>query len=181
LHYCFTSPTKEDRVPKLVSASLRIHRSQGGFLLPSVTAHNQPFVRVYRFPTVILEDNGKTPGISRFGLADLALPALLAINITHTLTVQPVNADVLLSGPLLGLNQPGGPVDADDETSGDLRVQSSGMSGFLHPQDPLDPGHDFVRTRVSRFVEIENPAFDVLGKGTLQFGKQTFMKRCENN
>ena len=64
LHYCFTSPTKEDRVPKLVSASLRIHGSRGGFLLPSVTAPYQPFVRVYRFPTVTPPVPGKTSGTS---------------------------------------------------------------------------------------------------------------------
>jgi hypothetical protein len=52
------------QLPKLATASLHIHRSQGGFLLPSVTTHNQPVVRVYRFPTVILADPGKTPRIS---------------------------------------------------------------------------------------------------------------------
>ena len=84
------------------------------------------------------------------------------------LTVQPVNADVFLSGTLLGLDEPGGPVNADDEASGDLRIQSSGMSGLLHAKDPLDPGHDFVRARICRFVEVENSAFDVLGQRALE-------------
>ncbi len=64
LHCYFTSPTKEDRVPKLATASSCIHGSRGPFcclLLPLTTL---PFVRVYRFSTVILADPGMMPSIS---------------------------------------------------------------------------------------------------------------------
>ncbi len=64
LHYCFYKAQLKRIVPKLVSASLRIHGSRGGFLLPSVTAHYQPFFRVYRFPTVTPPVPGKTSGTS---------------------------------------------------------------------------------------------------------------------
>ena len=83
-------------------------------------------------------------------------------------TVQSVNADVFLSCALLRLDQPGGSVDANDQTSGNLWIQSSGMAGLLHAEDPLDPGDNFVRARISRFVEIENAAFDVFGEGALK-------------
>ena len=83
LHYCFTSPTKEDRVPKLVSASLRIHGSWGGFLLPSVTAHNQPFCPSISIPYCDPSRSRQDAQYKPASSANLALPALLANIIMH--------------------------------------------------------------------------------------------------
>ena len=83
--YCFTSPTKEDLISKLVSASLRIHGSRGGFLLLSVAAHNQPFVRVLYIDSLLWPRQfpARSPEQAwQFG--QLVLPARLAIIITNT-------------------------------------------------------------------------------------------------
>ena len=86
--------------------------------------------------------------------------------------MQSVNADVFLSSALLRFDQPGGPVDANDEAAGDLRVEGSGVTGLLHTKNPLNPGDNLVGTRIGRLVEIENSAFDVLRKWTLHFIKK---------
>lgn len=85
--------------------------------------------------------------------------------------MEPVNADVFLSGALLRLDKPGGPVDADDEASRHLGVKSSGVAGFFDAENPLDPSDHLVRARVCRLVEVENAALDVLRQRALQRGR----------
>ena len=85
--------------------------------------------------------------------------------------MEPVNADVFLSGALLRLDKPGGPVDADDEASRHLGVKSSGVAGFFDAENPLDPSDHFVRARVCRLVEVEDAALDVLRQRPLQRGR----------
>jgi hypothetical protein len=81
-----------------------------------------------------------------------------------------VDANVFFSSTLLRFDQPGGPVNANDETSCYFGVKSSGMSGFLDAENPLDPGNNLVRTGVCGFVEVEDPALDVLREGALERG-----------
>jgi hypothetical protein len=84
------------------------------------------------------------------------------------LTVQPVNADVFLSGPLLRLDQSGRPVDANDEASCHLGIKGARVTSFFDAENPLDPCHDLVRAGIGRLVQIENAALDVFRKGSLK-------------
>lgn len=77
------------------------------------------------------------------------------------LVVQADDADILLSGALLGLDQAGGTVDADDETASDLGVEGAAVAGLLDAQDTLDPGDDLVRRGVRGLVEVDDTAGNV--------------------
>lgn len=59
--------------------------------------------------------------------------------------VQAQDTDVLLSGRLLGFDETGCAVDADDQDTGDHRVEGARMACFLAAEDALDPCDDFVR------------------------------------
>jgi hypothetical protein len=85
------------------------------------------------------------------------------------LTMQSVNANVFFSCPLLGFNQSGCSVDAHDQTTGNLRIKGSRVTGLLYSKNPFNPSDNFVRARIGRFVEIENSAFNVLRQRPLQF------------
>lgn len=95
------------------------------------------------------------------------------------LVVKTDHAHVLLSGALLGLDETGGAVNADDQTSRDLGIQSSRVSSLLNPiplsarlylrvgggrvvpQDALNPGDNFVRGRVRRLVEVNDAGANI--------------------
>ncbi|KAK9089615.1 hypothetical protein Scep_028697 [Stephania cephalantha] len=79
--------------------------------------------------------------------------------------VEPGDANVLLSGALLGLDEAGGAVDADDEVSGDFGVEGAAVAGLVDAEDALDPGDDFVGGGVGGLVEVEDAVFDVLAEG----------------
>jgi len=66
------------------------------------------------------------------------------------------NGDVLFTSRLLGLNESSGVVDADDEASSNLRVQSSGVTSLLNLQDFLDPGNDLMGRGVGWLVEVDD-------------------------
>ena len=71
------------------------------------------------------------------------------------------DADILLSGTLLRLYQTSGTVNADDETAGNLGVESAGVTGSLNPKNTLDPSDNFVGRRVGGLVEVDDTAGDV--------------------
>jgi hypothetical protein len=50
---------------------------------------------------------------------------------TGDLVVKANDTDILLTGTLLGLNQTGGTVNADDQTSGDLGIKGTTVTGLL--------------------------------------------------
>lgn len=50
---------------------------------------------------------------------------------TRDLVVEADNTDILLTGTLLRLNQAGGTVNADDQTAGDLGVQSTTVTSLF--------------------------------------------------
>jgi hypothetical protein len=52
---------------------------------------------------------------------------------TGNLVMKTNDADVFLSGTLLGLDQAGSTVNADDQATGDLRVKSSTVTSLLRP------------------------------------------------
>ena len=84
--------------------------------------------------------------------------------------VEAGDADVLLAGALLGLDEASGAVDADDEVAGDLGVEGAGVAGLFDAEEALDPGDDLVGGRVGGLVEVEDAVFEVLGEGALQGG-----------
>jgi hypothetical protein len=53
------------------------------------------------------------------------------------LVVQAYDADVLLSSSLLGLDETGGSVDADNQTTGDLGIESTTVASLLNPLQQL--------------------------------------------
>jgi hypothetical protein len=75
--------------------------------------------------------------------------------------VQSDDADVLLSGTLLRLDETGGTVDADNQTTSDLGIKGARVTGPLNAEDTLDPCDDFVRRRVGGLVEVDDTAGDV--------------------
>ena len=72
--------------------------------------------------------------------------------------MQTEDADVLLAGILLRLDQASGTLDANDQTAGDLGVQRSAVAGLVHTQDSFDPGNDFVGRGVGRLVQVDEAA-----------------------
>lgn len=87
---------------------------------------------------------------------------------TRELVVQSDDTDILLTGTLLGLDQAGGAVDADNQTSSDLGIEGTGVTSTLATENALDPGDDFVRRRVGRLVEVDHTTGDVLLEITLE-------------
>lgn len=51
---------------------------------------------------------------------------------------------VIITCTLLGLDQPGGSVNADDKAARDLRVKRAAVTSLLDSKDPPDPRHDLV-------------------------------------
>lgn len=111
---------------------------------------------------------------------------------TGDLVVETDHANVLLTGTLLRLDQTGGAVNADDQTSSDLRIKGTTVTSLLGsvkklaisiifkplgksnndlPEDPLHPSHDFVTGRVRRLVEVDDTGTDVGLQVTAQRGR----------
>ena len=94
--------------------------------------------------------------------SSLELLQLLRHSLLGDTVVQPVDTDVFLTGRLLRLDQPRGPVYADHQAARHLGVQGPAVTSFLHPEDPLDPGHHLVRAGVGRLVEVDEARLDVV-------------------
>ena len=70
--------------------------------------------------------------------------------------VEAEDGNVLLSGALLRLHETGCAVNADDETACNFGVKSSGVTGLLNTEDATNPGDNFVRGGVCRFVKVDD-------------------------
>lgn len=75
--------------------------------------------------------------------------------------VEAHDGDVLLAGALLGLDEAGGAVDADDQAAGNLRVEGAAVAGLLDAEHALDPGDDLMAGGVGRLVEVDDAGADV--------------------
>lgn len=84
--------------------------------------------------------------------------------------VEAGDADILLAGTLLGFDEAGGSVDADDEVAGDFGVEGTAVSGFFDTEDALDPCDNLVGGRVGGLVEVEDTVLEVFGEGSLERG-----------
>jgi hypothetical protein len=91
--------------------------------------------------------------------------------------VKPSNTNVLLSSTLLRFDQTGCAVNADNETSCDLGIQSTAVTRLLAPKNSFDPSNNFVRRRVRRLVQIDDAVFDIVIKRTFQW-RTTIGNRC---
>lgn len=92
------------------------------------------------------------------------------------LVMQTDNADILLSGTLLGLDEAGSTVNADDEATSNLRIKGTAVAGLLAtkdgisncqwankvrrslnvPENSLDPSDDLVTGRVGGLVKVND-------------------------
>jgi len=63
---------------------------------------------------------------------------------------------VRLTCALLGLDKAGCAVDTHNQTAGNLGVESSTVSSLLYTEYPTEPGNDFVRGGIGRFIKINN-------------------------
>lgn len=61
------------------------------------------------------------------------------------LVVESDDTDILLTSTLLRLDKTSGAVNADDQTTSDLGVESTGVTSTLTTENALDPCDDFVR------------------------------------
>lgn len=64
--------------------------------------------------------------------------------------VKTKDAHVLLTSTLLGLDQTGGAVDTDDQTSSDFGIESTTVASFLDAKNTTNPCDNFVRRGVCR-------------------------------
>lgn len=97
--------------------------------------------------------------------------------------VQTEDADVLLAGILLRLDQTSGALDANDQTAGDLGVQRSAVAGLVHTQDSLDPGNNFMGRGVGRLVQVDEAAPESPQRyhETLLCGVATILTHSQNH
>ncbi|KAL6975852.1 hypothetical protein U1Q18_024648 [Sarracenia purpurea var. burkii] len=59
-------------------------------------------------------------------------------------------------------------VDADDEVSGDFRVEGVTVARFLDPENAFDPGNDFVRGRIGG---VDDAVADAFGERAFEGGE----------
>ncbi len=83
--------------------------------------------------------------------------------------MKPNDADVFFTGTLLGFDEPSCAIQADDQATSDLRIQSSAVSSLFDPKHALDPGHHLMRAWIARFVEIDHTGADVGFKVALEW------------
>lgn len=61
-----------------------------------------------------------------------------------------------LTGTLLGLDEPGSPINAHRQTTRYFRIESSRMTRLLYSKNTPNPSDNFVGGRVGRFVEVDD-------------------------
>jgi len=66
------------------------------------------------------------------------------------------NSNVLFTSGLLGLNEAGSVVDAGNEATSDLRIESTGVTSLVDLEDALNPGNDLMGRGVGWLVEVDD-------------------------
>ena len=82
--------------------------------------------------------------------------------------VQAKHGHVLFSCTLLRFYQSRRTVDTDDEASRNFGIESTAVSGFVHPKNFSNPRDNFVRGRIRRFVQIQHSVSYVVVDFSLQ-------------
>lgn len=110
-------------------------------------------------------DGGNKRGLLEHRTGEL-LESLIELARVLNVVVETNDTDVLFTSTLLSLHETSSTVKADDEASGDLRIESAGVAGLLHLSDAIEellhPRHDLVRGRVGRLIQINNTVLQVL-------------------
>jgi len=88
--------------------------------------------------------------------------------------MESTDTDVFFTGTLLGLDESGGTVDAHNQTTSDLWIQSTRMTSLLNFKNFLDPGHDLMRRWIGRFVEVDETIFKVFLQWTVFGGASSW-------
>lgn len=78
--------------------------------------------------------------------------------------MQTEDCNIFLSCALLALHETGSAVNADNQASSDLGVESSRVTGALDTEHALEPCDDFVGRRVGGLVEVDDTGGDVRGQ-----------------
>ena len=94
------------------------------------------------------------------------------------LVVHAEDCDVLFSCTLLALDKACRSVNADNEASGDFRIERAGVARLLDAEDASDPRDHFVRRGIGGFVEVDHAARDVRFEIALQ-GRASVRDGCE--
>lgn len=102
-----------------------------------------------------LGDSGDKRGSLEDGTLQLG-ESSLELGLSFDGSVKLEDSNVLFSSRLLGLHESSGSIQADDEASSNLRVESSRMSSLLGLQDLLDPSDNLMGRGVGRLVEVDN-------------------------
>jgi len=109
------------------------------------------------------------------GRDDLGLASGLVVETNHS--------HVLLTSGLLGLDQTGGAVDADQQTAGDLGIEGTRVTSLLTLEDLLHPGHNLMGRRVDRLVQIDDAVQQMLlqstSQGTATMGQRHVVTRAD--
>ena len=77
------------------------------------------------------------------------------------LVVEADDGNILLTSTLLGLDETGGTVDADDEAAGNLGVEGTAVAGLLDAEDAAEPRDDLMRRGVGGLVEVDDTGGNV--------------------
>lgn len=84
--------------------------------------------------------------------------------------VEARNADVLLTGALLRLDEARSTLDAHDERARDLGVKGAAVASLLDLQDAADPRDDLVRGGVRGLVQVDDAVANVIVERALEGG-----------
>lgn len=66
------------------------------------------------------------------------------------------DSHVFFTGGLLGLHKSGSILNANNETTSDLRIESSRMSSLLDFEDLLNPGNDLMGRGVGWLIKVDD-------------------------
>jgi hypothetical protein len=78
--------------------------------------------------------------------------------------VKTKNTHILLTSTLLGLDQTSSSINTNNQTTGNLGIKGTTVTGLFNTEDTLNPSNNFVRRRVGRLYEkcVIDPAFSLL-------------------
>jgi hypothetical protein len=113
-----------------------------------------------------LLDSGNQRGSLETGTGELVEGTLDFVNFIDR-GMELEDTHVFFTGGLLGLDKSGGVLNADNEASSDLGIESTTVSGLLDFEDLLDPGNDLMGRGVGGLIEVDNTVMLELVNGSL--------------
>lgn len=90
--------------------------------------------------------------------------------VVFDVVVESDDTNVFLTSALLSLDQSGGTVQTDDQTTSNLGIKGTRVTGLIHLSDIfeqlLDPGDDFVGRGVGGLIQIHNTVLQMFFDGS---------------